>query len=252
MKVGIIGDIHEDIVALRAAVCRLEKEGCSEVMCLGDIVGYKVNAYRYLDTRNAHECIALVRANCNGSVLIGNNDLFQIKKVPQHRGGFNFPPDWYTLDFFERKALAKDRLFLYEDVQLSALLTKADKAYLESLPDLLVRSFGERKVMFSHFAYPDLHGMQTYFPKRAEEFLPHLSFIRDQGCDLGFSGHMHFEGLSRVSEFDITRDPFGTYELSGSLEYAYGPCIARGPFRPGILVYDTDSGVVHALALAID
>jgi predicted phosphodiesterase len=248
MKIGIIGDIHEDIVALKAALSLLEQAGCTQVVCLGDIVGFKVNTYNYLDTRSAHECIALIRANCSATV-IGNNDLYQIRKLPRHRGGFDFPEDWYDLDFYQRKALACNQVFLYEDVQLDALLTKSDKAWMESLPDLHAGEYDGLRILFTHFAYPDLHGLRTYFPKRAEEFHDHLGFIEKHGCSIGISGHFHYEGLSRVNEDEVRRQDFGIYPFSRSLQYWYGPCVARCQFSNGFLIIDTASNTVEAVRL---
>jgi predicted phosphodiesterase len=244
----VIADIHEDIVALKATFSLLEKAGCTEVVCLGDIVGFKVNTYNYLDTRSAHDCIAMVRDNCRG-VVIGNNDLYQIRKLPVHRDGIDFPENWYDLDFHERKALFGNSVFLYEDVQLSALLTKADRAWLEELPEIWVQDYGGVKFLFSHFVYPDLLGLRTYFPKRAEEFREHLAFIGRHGCTIGISGHFHFEGLSRVREDDVRRQGFGSYGYSQELQYWSGPCVARGQFTNGYLMIDTEQSTVEAVRL---
>jgi predicted phosphodiesterase len=254
MKIGVIGDIHEDIVALKAAFSLLEKAGCTEIVCLGDIVGFKVNTYSYLDTRNGHECIAMVRDNCSG-IVIGNNDLFQIRKLPAHRGGFGggfiFPENWHELDYYERKALGGNHVYLYEEVQLDALLTKEDKAWLEALPDTWTGKYDGLRILFTHFAYPDLHGLRTYFPKRAEEFRQHLTFIGQHGCTIGISGHMHFEGLSRVREDDLRRQGFGSYAYSTDLQYWYGPCVARGQFTNGFLLIDTEQSTVEAVRLTM-
>lgn len=249
MKIGVIADIHEDTVALKATFSLLEKAGCTEVVCLGDIVGFKVNTYHYLDTRNAHECIAMVRDNCTG-VVIGNNDLYQIRKLPKYRGGFDFPDNWYELDYYERKALGGNSVFLYEDVQLSALLTREDRAWLEGLPDVWVREYGGIRFLFSHFVYPDLLGLRTYFPKRAEEFAAHLEFIEQHDCTIGISGHFHFEGLSRVRMDEIRRQGFGAYGYSQELQYWSGPCVARGQFTNGYLIIDTRQWTVESLRLS--
>lgn len=63
-KIGIIGDIHSNLIALQAVLAKLDEEGCGGIVCTGDVVGY--------GPRPA-ECIALVRERGIPTVL-GNHD----------------------------------------------------------------------------------------------------------------------------------------------------------------------------------
>ena len=64
MKYGILGDIHSNLSALRAAVDCMEKERVDTVVSVGDVVGYGAAP---------RECISLLR-EINASVVLGNHD----------------------------------------------------------------------------------------------------------------------------------------------------------------------------------
>ena len=96
MKIGIVSDIHEDAVNLEKALIALEKQNCDKVVCLGDIIGFSYPNFGFFDTRNAGRCIDLIKANCAVTV-VGNHDLYTVRRVPMHNAGFNYPPYWFQL-----------------------------------------------------------------------------------------------------------------------------------------------------------
>ena len=63
MKRALISDVHSNLEALTAVLADIQTQGCDEVFCLGDIVGYGPNP---------RECIDLVM-KCQVT-LLGNHD----------------------------------------------------------------------------------------------------------------------------------------------------------------------------------
>ncbi len=61
---AVISDIHGNLEALRAVLGQIEELGISEIVCLGDIVGYGPNPL---------ECLDLVAEHC-GRHVMGNHD----------------------------------------------------------------------------------------------------------------------------------------------------------------------------------
>jgi len=64
MRYGIFSDIHGNWEALQEALRFYEKEGITDYICLGDIVGYGANP---------KECLDQVRA-LNAICVAGNHD----------------------------------------------------------------------------------------------------------------------------------------------------------------------------------
>ncbi|MEK7449881.1 MAG: metallophosphoesterase family protein [Planctomycetota bacterium] len=62
---SIISDIHSNLEALQSVLKDIEKQGITEIICLGDIVGYGPNP---------NECLDLILGKCSKIVIMGNHD----------------------------------------------------------------------------------------------------------------------------------------------------------------------------------
>ncbi len=64
MRRAIISDIHSNLDALEVVFDDIQRQGITEIYCLGDVIGYGPNP---------RECIDAIMANCKLSIL-GNHD----------------------------------------------------------------------------------------------------------------------------------------------------------------------------------
>src|SRR3954463_7217156 len=62
---GVLGDIHGNREALEAVLARLDAEGVTRLLCVGDVVGYNADP---------DSCAALLRER-GAIVIAGNHDL---------------------------------------------------------------------------------------------------------------------------------------------------------------------------------
>ncbi len=198
MKLAVISDIHEDYEYLERAFFKIDKLKCDEVVCLGDIVGYSVPHYSHYNTRNANKCIELISKYCKYSVA-GNHDHFAIKKLPNDFITYNIPENWYNLSFDERKTIAKNKIWLYEDTELSALLNNNSKQWLSQLPEFVVLNFLNFKIFISHFIITDLTGFTTAYMEHLYSISKHIDFVKTQTANLFFFGHIHTSELLSIS-----------------------------------------------------
>lgn len=250
MKLGFISDIHEDIKRLKQALSILKSFKCDKIICLGDIVGYSIPYYDFLSSRNSPEVIELLRKKCDIAIA-GNHDLFAIKKLPKYKAKFKYPKNWYGLNYWQRKSFAKDRIWLYEDNELSALLTKEDKNFIDKLPEFFVGNFGGVRIFLSHYAYPDLVGATKFEPKTIKDVKEHFEFMQKFNCKFGISGHDHKEGIMRFTINKVDSLGFGKVKIDKNIPtWIHIPSIAKGSFVNGVAVFDTESFVIELIPLS--
>jgi len=260
MKIGIISDIHEDLNSLKKAFLVLEKNYCDEIICLGDIVGVCIHYRKIIESRNAEECLRLVKENCK-YVIAGNHDLYAVKKIPDYRGGFNFPKNWYELEANKRKQISGGNIWLYED-ELPSEISMEYCQYISSLPEYIVIENNGLKLLFSHFLFPDITGSLTMFPTNKTNLQAHFDFVRNQQCFLSVCGHVHAEGMVRSIEaaiptFSFLQKPFvflhyGDYKLRNKMQCMAVPAVADTERQNGVAIIDTLKQEINTIKINND
>jgi predicted phosphodiesterase len=250
MKFALITDIHEDIVNLEEAFRKIEKNAVDEVICLGDISGFSAPHYNYLRTRNAHECLSLIRKNCK-YIVIGNHDMHAAHILPKNCTFFDYPDNWYSLDYHQRHRLGSNVLWLHEEYDLNPLYKEEDLKFLKTLPETLIVEEAGFNILLSHYVYPNITGLKKEFYTYGDEFKQHFDFMDSKNCQLSFTGHSHIKGF-----FAAYNNHFKTYKYRRTeIPFSEGPvCIGIPPVtsngrKSGIAVFDTDSRFFQVIRL---
>ncbi len=245
MKIAIISDIHEDIISLKEAMRKIEKAGCDEIICLGDISGFSVPFYDYYDSRNASKCLSIIKSNCS-HIILGNHDLFAIQKIPDISPNFQYPDNWYELDYHQKKAISNNQVWLNEIDELNPLYKKTDIEFLSNCPETEVIEKGDFKFFISHNIYPNISGFEKQFYFEYIEFVDHMNYIKQKNCHLSFSGHSHPEGIAYASNNSFVLKRFKTIKLPSLPAAIICPAIAEGKNRNGFLIFDIIENTVSA------
>jgi len=74
MKFAIFGDIHANLEALQTVLWDAQEQGCSNFVCLGDIVGYAANPSECLEIVRELGCPAVRGNHDEGAASLSNLD----------------------------------------------------------------------------------------------------------------------------------------------------------------------------------
>lgn len=244
MRLALISDIHEDVVSLEKALKAIEREHCHEIICLGDILGFSDSYYDHGATRNASECIRLVKDNCI-TVIPGNHDYHALKRIPLANVGFQYPENWYQLSDEQQADIADGKVWLYNDGELEAKIDYDQATWLAALPEYQTTNIGEDSVLFSHYIYPNITGSLRKFYFEAHEFEQHKTFMKEQGALVSFCGHRHYLGLMVVSHKVLSKRFNKTYRLK-EYDSVLIPPVVSSHYESGFCIFDTNRKTVTA------
>lgn len=254
MRIGLISDIHEDIVNLEKALLALEGLA-DEVYCLGDITGFTDEFYSFKP--DANECIRLVRENCSG-VVIGNHDLYSVQKIPRHCSGFQFPENWYSLSEAKKREIAGKKIWLYTNEELPEI-NDFNKKWLEVLPEYKIEELSGKKILFSHFFYPNLSGSETMKKFTFKAVSDHHSYMSALGVEYAFCGHTHSEGILKaaraangfrhVLRMPLSFSAFNKKVKVNSHDFFTIPAVARSKRESGYAIFDIEEGSLTAFKI---
>lgn len=246
MKIAFISDIHEDILSLKKTLKLIEKFKCDEIACLGDIVGYSVNYYKHLNTRNANECIRLISENVKYSVA-GNHDHYAIKKIPSFVNDFYYQDNWYDLSFERRKELANGKIWLYEDEELSPLLNDFSLEWLSKLPEKLYIDIASKKIHISHYIYPDITGAKKSNMHSVNDIKEHHSYCIHENVNMSIFGHVHSVRMLLADNINLKNKKF--FCVSNALINVGLPPIVNNRFYSGFIIYDSINNNIETVSI---
>ena len=162
---AVISDIHGNLEALQAVLRRIQELSISEIVCLGDIVGYGPNPL---------ECTDLVAKHCHLKVM-GNHD-FGVLYEPA-----NFNVGAEQACFWTRQQLLSDAQKEYR---------RARTRFLGSAPAKISRD----NMNFAHGS-PRRPINEYIFPDDVYSNTNKLVSIFERMDSFCFVGHTHFAGV---------------------------------------------------------
>jgi hypothetical protein len=189
MRIGILTDIHENLMVLQETLSLASFHKCDELACLGDIVGCDTRFYDHSMTRSAKTCIGLIKSNCRW-IVTGNHDLHAAGRLPSYSNGFEYPVNWFSMSSAERKKASSGKVWCYES-EANNDMSAGELDFMQDLPEFIIPAVINNTFLFSHYIFPDFTGSTTLYIERNHQLKSHWDFMNSHNLKFSFIGHSH-------------------------------------------------------------
>lgn len=163
MRIGLIADIHGNLIALETVLAELARESLDDLVCLGDVAALGPQPGAVLARLRALGC----------PTVMGNTDAWLLAP----------PPD--------TAADAIDRAINRWSV---AQLTDADRAYIGAFPMVIDRSLGSGRMLRCFHGSPRSYD-EVIVPTTPDDALDRM--LGDSRATLLAGGHTHLQMMRR-------------------------------------------------------
>ncbi len=168
-KIGVFTDTHGNLLALNVMLDYFKREGCDEILHLGDIIDIGPHS---------KECFDIITQNPNITCVLGNHDRDFVLKNPIAHSLSHVPTE-HKLEVF-------------------ATLTEQDRQIAKNFPLCVTRKCGGQTLLFCHYPFKP-SAVNTYLTDDPFMFIEQNQTAQhfDQmmcdydGIDAVFFGHKH-------------------------------------------------------------
>lgn len=216
MKLGLITDIHNNPLALRAVLDRLNQLGCEQILCCGDIIGIGPCP---------EETVQCMMRVPNLTAVRGNHEKYLLKGLPT-----TFP----NAEHMDEGEMLHHR---WEH----SLLSERSVRFLAQLPNRADLTCGGCRVSIMHYAMDGAGHDAPISPNPSAEELDRLFAPVDS--DVILYGHDHCAGIVRGRKLYVNAGALGCPGQAGNIARAAVVTLEGGAARaePINVAYDVQA-----------
>jgi predicted phosphodiesterase len=187
-KFAVIGDIHGFLFNLKTALEFLDKEDITNIICLGDLVGYG---------KYPNECVEVIQSNPKIICILGNHDAIVTK---------------------DYSVLGCNTMAIYSSLLTRKFVSNASRNYLRQLPS--VYDNGDILAVHGSLRYYDEY---MHYAESIRTNYSRFHHVIDNR-EVVFYGHTHHAQVWQISRGKITQLPTNMKtKLSSDKSYFINP-----------------------------
>ncbi len=171
MKIGIISDIHGNILALETIFQKFEKQNIEQVLCCGDVIGLGPHPEETVQFLVHQKNVIGVRGNHEGYLLEGIPDIIHGRPIREIERAHH---EW-----------------------VHQCLSEESISYLHSYPKEKFIEIEGKKIYFTHYPLKTNGEYKPFYLKASEEEMKEL--FCNINADICFFGHTHVLNYQQVN-----------------------------------------------------